>query len=119
MKTWNEKDLSPKFKELETRKCTPSDLFVKEGEDQTSYGFYPPHSFATLLGDNDAQKYMCIDEPYELRGNYDDPISSNLIITFELCSLEKRSTCKSDKEISEAIEFNYLLVFENSQIYNH
>ena len=72
-----------------------------------------------MLGDDDAQKYTCIDEPYVLKGNYDDPSASNLIVTFELCSLEKRSTCKSDKEISEALDFSYLITYENGQIYNH
>ena len=56
---------------------------------------------------------MCIDEPYNIYGDYNSLRAQNLFITYELCSLEKQETCKSDKEISKAIEFSYLLILEN------
>lgn len=96
LKTWNENDLTPRFRELKTRPCTASDLFVKEGEDQTSYGFYRSRADANLLSEKDAKNYKCIDEPYELFGNYNEASASNLIVTFELCTPELRDTCKSD-----------------------
>lgn len=119
LKTWRESDFSFAFKELKTKPCSVRDLYTKEGETQTSYGFFPPSSGATILSEKDAAKYKCIDEPFEIYGNYNSQNFANLIITFELCSLEKRDTCKSDKEISEAIEFSYIVVVENEQIYKH
>ena len=81
------------------------DLFVKEGEDQTSYGFYPARSGGSFDSDKNASKYKCIDEPYELFGNYNEVNATNLIVTFELCDPKKRYTFKSDWLISDALVF--------------
>ena len=60
---------------------------------------------------------MCIDEPYEIYGNYDTKKFDNLLAVLELCSLEKRETCKSDKEIEEVIKFSYMIIMDNYQGY--
>ena len=41
------------------------------------------------------------------------------MVVYELCSREERTTCKSDQEISDAIQFSYLVTIENGQVYKH
>ena len=64
-------------------------------------------------------KFKCIDEPIEIYGDYNSWNSVNLVVVFELCTPEKRSTCKNDREISDAIGFSYIVILENKQEYRH
>ena len=63
-----------------------------------NYKFYRSDSGASLITDRVAfaKKYKCINESYEIFGNYNAPSAANIAITFELCCLDKRSTCKSE-----------------------
>ena len=46
---------------------------------------------------------ICIDEEYEIKGDYDTYDSFKLIVAFELCNRDERSTCKSDEEIKKKL----------------
>ena len=41
------------------------------------------------------------------------------MIVYELCDIEKRTTFKSQEDISEALIFSYVLVLHNTQHYAH
>ena len=60
---------------------------------------------------------ICIDDEYEIKGTYDTLNSINLVVVFELCDREKRSTCKSDEEIKKKLEGSYIIILENKQTY--
>ena len=42
----------------------------------------------------------CIDEPFEVFGDYNSNSASNLMVVFDICDPKKR-TCKSEAEIVE------------------
>ena len=48
--------------------------------------------------------FLCLDEPYDIHGDFNTISTDNLMIVFELCTLEKRNVtigekCKSQEEI--------------------
>ena len=91
------------FIELETRPCTLDDFF-SETSDQTEYGFFQADSTALFLQENESySNFKCIVDPYQVYGNYNTVSLENLMVVYELCSREERTTCKSDQEISDAI----------------
>ena len=57
---------------------------------------------------------MCVNEPYELYGNFNSKGASNLMVVFERCDPGQR-ICKSDEEINEWMSFKYLVVIDNEQ----
>ena len=61
---------------------------------------------------------MCIEEDFEIFGDYNTYAARNLMITFELCDSKER-TCKSDAEIARVLAFSYILVIENEEVYQH
>ena len=104
MKKW-EKDFEATFEldELKYRPCTDEDLITKDGQLQTEYGFFKVDERSSALGENITNRFKCIDEPYDIWGNYDSDRGKNLMIVYELCDPEIRSTCKSQEEISDAL----------------
>ena len=41
------------------------------------------------------------------------------MIVYELCDQQIRATCKSQEQISDALQFSYLMILENQQLYEH
>ena len=60
----------------------------------------------------------CIDESFEIFGNYDSNSGSNLMVVFEICDPDKRK-CKTEAEISELLKFKYIQIVKNNMNYNH
>ena len=56
----------------------------------------------------------CIDEEYEVWGDYISDDTSNLMVVFDRCNSTKR-TCKSEKEIDKWLEFKYIIVLQNER----
>ena len=81
--------------ELAQRNCTDEDIIPKEGEAQTEYGFFKLDERSSAVGDI-SSRFKCIDEPFENYGDYVSDRTNNLMIFYELCDTEKRSTCRSD-----------------------
>ena len=54
------------------------------------------------------------EEKTEITGSYNADIASNLMIVFEKCN-STVSTCKSDEEINEWLEFKYIITLENEK----
>lgn len=55
---------------------------------------------------------VCIDDEYDIYGDFHSQVASNLMITFEVCD-ESVRTCKSKEYIREAISYSYMIVIEN------
>lgn len=61
----------------------------------------------------------CLEQPYELWGDFDSTESSNLMIVFELCDQAKRDDCEEDeKKIHSWMKSKYLFVQQNEQTYD-
>ena len=105
------------FKELKTRPCTLEDFDVEEGEDKSSYGFYPLHE-KTNSAIVSSTIMKCIDEPFEIKGEFNTNTAANLMIVFDKCDPTKR-TCKSEAEIIEFLEFKYIIYMDNEIHYKH
>ena len=58
------------------------------------------------------ENLKCIDEPYEIFGDYETDSTSNLVIFFEKCDATVR-TCKSDAEIEAWLDGKFILILEN------
>ena len=61
-------------------------------------------------------KMKCIDDPYEISGDYNSDVAANLQIVFDRCDPEARK-CKSKEEIDSWLEFKYLVVLQNEEKY--
>lgn len=63
---------------------------------------------------------MCVDEPFEVTGDFDSETAKNLMVTYELCDNTKvGNVCKSRDVINKALEFSYILLIENKESYKH
>ena len=92
-------------------------MIAAKGQSQTDYGFYPIDIGSAAVSDGLSNRFKCIDEPFEIYGDYVSDRSSNLMLVYELCDISKRSTCKSNEEIQDALEFAYILILENAEEY--
>ena len=54
----------------------------------------------------------CIDEPFEMFGDFDTNIANNLMISFTECDPTLRY-CKSREEIDKWLAFKYIIIAEN------
>ena len=67
---------------------------------------------------NSASTMKCIDEPYELKGDFHTNSAANLMIVFDKCDHTKRK-CKNETEIAKFLEFKYTIYIENQVKYKH
>lgn len=64
------------------------------------------------------QKLKCIEDPYEIWGDYNSDKTANVQAVFVKCNPEKR-LCKKEEEINEWLKFKYLIVLHNQQNFLH
>ena len=58
---------------------------------------------SSALGNDISKRFKCINEPYDIWGDYNSDRAQNLMIVYELCDPKIRTTCKSQEEISDAL----------------
>lgn len=58
----------------------------------------------------------CIDEDFELYGDFDTNFAQNLMIVFDRCDPSER-VCADDAVIDEWIKFKYIILVENEENY--
>ena len=109
MKSWKEDFNGIQFTELKSRKCNDQDF-------DGSGAFWPLHE--KYLGFvNYRKKMKCIDEPYQIWGDYDADIASNLMVVFDRCNSTLRDDCKSDAEYAQWLQGKYIFVLENEKTF--
>lgn len=64
-------------------------------------------------GDFVLDKMKCIDEPYEINGDYNSDITANVQAVFVKCD-RRYQTCKSDEVINDWLKFKYIVTLENT-----
>ena len=52
--------------------------------EMSGYGFHPLDAMSDYLA-NDVYQLLCIDEPFNVYGDFNSMRSSNLMVTFEVC----------------------------------
>ena len=115
LKSWND-DTSPlKFRKLKTRPYSISDFQGEEGANNESK-FYPMH-FKSFIFKKYVPKMKCIDEDIEIYGDFNTNIASSLLVVFETCDPEQRTTCADQATIDNWLKFKYLIVAENTENY--
>ena len=58
----------------------------------------------------------CIDEPYQIWGDYNSEITTNLLVVFEHCNrTAPGNNCKSKEEAEEALKGKYIFALENER----
>lgn len=67
IKEWYSQTTSMKLTELKQRKCEEKDFRVDNEQEKSSYGFY---AFSSLDREVLNEELYCIDEPFEIAGNY-------------------------------------------------
>ena len=50
----------------------------------------------------------CIDEDYEIYGDYDATTANNLMIVFDRCNIAESSQCATEEDSKSALEFSYI-----------
>ena len=76
--------------------------------------FYKPDQFNLKWFKTYSQKMWCLDDPLDIQGNYDTIAARTPSISLVKCDREKRTTCKSDKEIDDFVRGKFLITIENS-----
>ena len=59
---------------------------------------------------------LCIDEPYDIFGDFNSRTASNLMVTFELCDESVRK-CKPRDQIMDVLANSYMVVLENEEYF--
>ena len=76
------------------RSCTDDDLSIGEHQSRNEYGFYPFDENTIGIIESLRERMMCIDEKFEISGDFDSQTAQNLMIVYEICDPLKRR-CKS------------------------
>lgn len=61
-------------------------------------------------------KMKCIDEQYDIFGDFNTNNAANLMVTFEKCDPTVRQ-CKSKEEIDRWMKFKYIMSYQNEESY--
>lgn len=102
------------FKELKTELCDPArDFNNLEGTVSTA-PFYALNKVSVSDLDKYGPKMKCIAEPYEIFGDFNTNMASNLMFVFEKCDRHVRK-CKSEAEIEDWMTFKYILTLTNEK----
>ena len=61
----------------------------------------------------------CVDQKFQIWGDYDSDRAQNLMIVFELCQPDPATgkVCKSKKEIDDFLLGKYIYVLENEKTF--
>ena len=59
----------------------------------------------------------CIDEDYEIYGDYDAIVAKNLMVVFERCNMAESSQCVTEEESNSVLELSYIYVFDNRETF--
>ena len=102
---------------MKDRPCTEDD-FKSVNREPSAYGFYTMDGSTEDIVNKSGYDLRCIDEEFNVRGDFNTNSAENLMITFELCDSTKR-TCKAKSVIEEALDFSYILLIENQKTYKH
>ncbi len=63
-------------------------------------------------------KMKCIDEPYQIWGDYNSDIAQNLMVVFERCDTKAEgNNCKTNNEIDEWLLGKYIFTLENEKTF--
>ena len=84
---------------------------MEDIKDESSYGFIPDsdsYIIETLEKRVDLGTLWCIDEDYEIYGDYDAIIANNLMVVFDRCNTAESSRCATEEESNSALEFSYI-----------
>ena len=127
MKSWTSSTDEIKFTEMISRPCEKDDfiesLEAKEGQ-TSNYGFFRMDERTEIIVNKSSYQLRCIDDDYEIKGDFNSNAASNLMVTFQVCdpkypSRTGATQCKSKDEIEEQLKASYLLLVENVERYKH
>ena len=114
------------YTEIPTRPCIAEDFGLnpetleRENTDFITGGnskFYPVEPFYYHYLKTYFPKMKCIDDEIYIYGDYNSKSAQVLNLIFEACDPEKRSTCKSEEEITAWLKRKYIITVENTNVY--
>ena len=76
--------------------------------------FFKPESSRIEWFETYSPKLWCLDQPPDLRGNYDTTAARTVVINVYKCNPSVRDTCKSEEEIDDFIRGKYIIILENN-----
>lgn len=87
MKSWTTSTEELKFIDIPSRPCQRNDFIgSSEVEGETSaYGFHPMDEATTTIVLESSYHLRCIEDQYEIKGDFNSNAASNLMVTFEVC----------------------------------
>ena len=95
--------------------CELGELNDFEGSKEDSH-FFPTSSVSEYDVQTYGPKMKCIREDYQILGNFNTNMASNLMVVFEKCDPTQRS-CKSEEEIEKWMRFKYILILLNEKLF--
>lgn len=118
IKSWKADGSPLDFKKLDTRLCSLDEFSFRSDKVKRDTPFYPVHQKSESLRDY-LPKMKCVDEPYDLYGDFSTNIASNLMVVFELCDPSEHDGdyCAEPEVIAEWMEFKYMINVENEENY--
>lgn len=115
IKGWLDDGSPIKFTKLKTRPCTLEEFSFQSDKVKRDTPFWQIHVKSDSYKDY-IPSMKCIDEDYELYGEFETNVAHNLMVVFERCDPEQR-TCADDAVIDEWMQFKYILTVENEENY--
>ena len=125
-KVWGEVDaqgnsLPTYMRPLKTRPCQADDIDFDEDSSTNRYFFKPASEYAS-----DVKKFydklQCLDENFDLQGNYNTAKAKQLVLTFEICRDATNSaqrTCHDYEEVIKPwLKRKFLFTLENRQLFD-
>ena len=87
MKSWTSSTDELKFTDIPSRPCQRNDFIgSSEMEGETSaYGFHPMDEATRTIVLESSYHLRCIEDQYEIKGDFNSNAASNLMVTFEIC----------------------------------
>ena len=90
----------------------------------SAYGFHPMDKTTELIVNESSYHLRCIEDQYDIKGDFNSNVASNLMVTFQICDPDNpentgATKCKSKEKIDEALTASYILLIENVERYKH
>ena len=113
VKKWGGDAIGIEWQQLNIRPCTYEELGLGDEASQEDAKFFRPHKNSDGFIRYYWKKLYCYDEEVGIHGDYESSTVDHLQVSLVRCDPEKRSTCKSEEEITTWMQRLFLVHYHN------
>ena len=113
--TWSPTGENEGIWEIPTRNCTAEDWGIN-GKPKTNNDFDSPYEEDHAIYKRIMYSMRCFDQPLSILGDWDTATSKVLLLLFEKCDPNKRTTCKNDTDLNEFVKKKHFIFGFNKKL---